>query len=96
MPAMIRTGAVILILLCAVLYVPLWVQAVLFVVALCIVRRLPYMLVLPAIVSDALYAPYHMTDPRAHIATIIILGVIIGWQWTLKKLRLAEWYGLEA
>ena len=92
---MVRIFLGILLLLAAVLWFPLWVQIALFVLAIIIV---PYrfFLIIPAIVSDALYAPGSALSIRSHWMTLLVLTLLGIHYFIMKKLRIRTLYGLEA
>lgn len=92
---MLRTIALIALLIIAVLYLPLWVQLVLFVAAI-LIGPYRFFMVIPAIVSDALYAPGSWMNPSAHWMTLLVLGLLGIHYFVMKKLRIRTVYGLEA
>ena len=93
---MIRTIIGVVVLLCAILWLPLWLQLVLFALAVILV---PYRvaLLVPAIVSDALYAPTAHFSLYSHWLTLIVLAML-GIHWfVIRKMRVnSPFYGLEA
>ena len=92
---MVRTIIIIVLLLCAVLWLPLWLQIVLFVAAI-IIGPYRFFFVIPAIVSDALYAPnthFSLTD---HWMTLLVLALLVLHWFIMKLLRIPVAYGLEA
>ncbi len=82
-------------LIVAVLYVPLWVQVVFFVAAI-IFDPYRFFMIIPAIVSDALYAPGSYLSPAHHLMTILVLALLCLHYFIMKKLRVRTIYGLEA
>lgn len=92
---MIRIVGAIVLLLAAVLWLPLWVQIGLFVIAIIVV---PYrfFLVIPAIFSDALYAPTTHFSLKAHWMTLLVLVLLGIHYFIMKKMRIRTLYGLEA
>ncbi len=92
---MIRTLIGIILLIVAVLWLPLWVQLILF--ALVIVTDPNRLLVLiPAIISDALYAPGSVWNLSHHIVVLIVLAALGLHYFIVRKLRVRSTYGLEA
>lgn len=92
---MIRTAIVTLALVVAVLYLPLWLQLALFVVAVFVVsHRLA--LFIPAIVADALYAPTASFGLHS-VAMTALVAVLLALRWALiHKTRFGTMlYGLE-
>lgn len=89
-------SAIIAALLCAsVLLLPLWANIGLFVVALFVIpHRLA--LFLPAILSDALYAPTAGFAPAGLLMTLLV-GVLLVVHWLLMtQTRVAQLlYGVE-
>ena len=92
---MIRTIVGVLLLIAAVLWLPMWIQVVLFAAAVIFLPHRAYIL-LPAIFSDALYAPSSQFSLRAHWTTLMVV-VMLGIHWyVMKKMRVQHLYGLEA
>jgi len=92
---MIRTIIGIVLLVAAVLWLPIWLQIVLFAIAIAV---LPYrfFVLVPAVISDALYAPSSHFSLTTHWLTLIVLAML-GLQWfIMKKMRVNSFYGLEA
>ncbi|HTH92869.1 MAG TPA: hypothetical protein VL576_00070 [Candidatus Paceibacterota bacterium] len=92
---MIRTIAGVIILIGVVLWFPVWIQVVFFAAA---VILLPYkfLILIPAIIGDALYAPSTQLSLTSHWMTLIVLAMLgIHW-YVMKKMRVQRVYGLEA
>lgn len=86
---MIRTILITIGLVAAVLWLPLWVQIVLFCVGLLVVRyRLT--LFIPAILADVLYAP----QPSLIFCkmTVLVTTLLVIWWILIHKTRLGERY----
>lgn len=84
---MIKTIIAVVILIGAVLFVPVWVQAVLFVATLFVVRQ-QLLLVVPAIVADVVYAP---TISLTHLKMTTIALVLVGISYIIRtQTRLGE------
>lgn len=84
---MIRTISILFVLLAAVLWLPVWVQIVLFACAVVVVRY-RFALLVPAIIADALYAP---TVSLLHLKLTVVVGVMIGlWYLLVTQTRLGE------
>jgi hypothetical protein len=92
---MIRLVVGIVLLIAAVLWLPVWVQLALFAAAIIVV---PYrfFLIVPAIVSDALYSSHGVWNFNAHWMTLIVLAMLALHYFIMKKLRIRTLYGLEA
>jgi len=90
---MIRTGLIVLGLLAAIVWLPFWVQAVLFVVGTIIA---PYRLALfvPAVFADALYAPGTGSLMVAHYTIGVAVLLVVHWI-LIKKTRVGELYAME-
>lgn len=85
---MIRTISILFVLLAAVLWLPVWVQIVLFACAVVVVVRYRFALLVPAIIADALYAP---TVSLLHLKLTVVVGVMIGlWYLLVTQTRLGE------
>lgn len=86
---MIRTILIVIGLIVAVLWLPFWVQLILFCLAILIT---PYRLLLfvPAVFADVLYAP------RPSLVyckmTILVAVLLIIWWIVMNKTRLGERY----
>jgi hypothetical protein len=92
---MIRTIVGILVLLIAILWLPIWLQIVLFSVAVVVVPYRYYLLI-PAIIADALYTSHSVWNITSHWLTLIVLAML-GLHWfIMKKMRVTAFYGLEA
>lgn len=92
---MIRTIIIVLLLICAVLWLPVWLQVVLFAAAI-LIGPYRFFMVIPAIVSDALYAPTVHFSLAYHWMTLLVF-VLLGLHWfIMKKLRIPTMYGVEA
>lgn len=92
---MVRTIVGVIILLLAVMWLPVWLQLALFAVAV-IVAPYRLFLLIPAIISDAWYAPSMRFSLSAHWLTLVVLAMIgIHW-YVMKKMRVQHLYGLEA
>jgi hypothetical protein len=91
----IRIIGGIVLLLAAVLWLPLWVQIAFFIIAI-IVIPYRFFLVLPAIFSDALYAPTSHFSLSTHWMTVSVLVLLAIHYFIMKKLRIRTLYGLEA
>ncbi len=92
---MIRTVIGIMVLLAAVLWLPLWLQLVLFAAAI-IIGPYRFFFIIPAIVSDALYAPTSRLSISNHWVTIIVFGMLALHWGIMKVLRVPTVYGVEA
>lgn len=76
-------------LLAAVLWLPVWVQVVLFVLAVLV---LPYrlLLLIPAIVADVVYAPSTNFALEHFIMTGIVGGMLVIWYVIVHETRLGQ------
>lgn len=83
---MIRTIGAVVVLLGAVLFLPLWVQGVLFVVALIVVKH-KSALVIPAIVADVLYRPGGWSIGHS-MTTLVVLGAIFLYWFLVTRTRI--------
>lgn len=92
---MIRILAAIGLLIVAVVWLPVWVQVVLFVTAVILVQY-RFFLVIPAIISDALYASHSAWNIRSHYMTLLVLALLALHYFIMKKMRIRTLYGLEA
>lgn len=86
---MIKTIIAVIVLIAAVLWMPLWVQLILFCVAVLLVQyRLA--LFMPAILADVLYAP----QPSIIYCkmTVLVAALVILWWFVMTKTRIGERY----
>lgn len=91
---MFRALVAILILICAILWLPFWLQIVIFAVAIILVR-LRLLLILPAILADLIYAPTHNLSFVNFRVSLLIIAMIVLWQVLISQTRLADLYVLE-
>lgn len=92
---MIRTIVGIVLLLAAVVALPVWAQLVLFAAAI-VMGPYRFFFIIPAIVSDALYAPGSQWALSSHWMTLLVVA-LLGLHWIItKSLRIPTVYGLEA
>ncbi len=91
---MIRTALAIAVIFAAILWLPLWVQLALFVLA---VSMFPYRLALfiPAAVADALYAPVGISIPGLKYTLVVAALIIMHWV-IVNKTRVKDFYAVEA
>jgi hypothetical protein len=92
---MIRTIVGVTLLIVAVLLLPAWIQVVLFVAAIIVLPYRSFVLI-PAIISDALYAPTSHISPSTHWLTLLVAALLAIHWYTMKKMRVQHLYGLEA
>jgi hypothetical protein len=92
---MIRTLIGILLLIAAIFWFPLWIQLVLFAVFI-ITDRTPFLAIIPAVMSDALYAPGSPFSATHHWMTLIVLVALALHYVIIRKLRVRSLYGVEA
>ncbi len=95
---MIRTFCVIAILIGIVLWTPVWLQLLAFVLAVFLVRyRL--LLFVPALVADALYAPtlsHTWTSLIGAHTTVLIVGVFLAiWYIITTQTRIGTYYAIS-
>ncbi|HWC57755.1 MAG TPA: hypothetical protein VG621_02300 [Candidatus Paceibacterota bacterium] len=84
---MLRTIIAIIVLTAAVVWTPIWIQMTLFAVAIMLVRyRL--LLVIPALVSDVLYAPTTSLDISHFKLTGIVVVCLLVWYGVATQTRL--------
>jgi hypothetical protein len=92
---MVRTIIGVVVLLIAIICLPIWAQVVLFAIAIIFVPYRYYLLA-PAIIADALYAPYTVWNIGSHWLTLIVLAMLAVHWFIIKKMRINAFYGLEA
>jgi hypothetical protein len=92
---MLRSIGGIVLFMMAILWLPVWVQIAVCIIAIILI---PYrfFLVLPAIFSDALYAPTAHFSLTAHWMTLTVLALLGIHYGIIKKMRIRTAYGLEA
>ena len=89
---MIRTILVVLVLVAAVFWLSLWMQTVLFIIGL-LVARYYMLIIIPAILSDVLYAPTARLTVMQLKMTFLV-GIVSTLYWlVLHKTRIGEQYG---
>ncbi|MES2224917.1 MAG: hypothetical protein V4478_02935 [Patescibacteria group bacterium] len=92
---MVRTILWIAALGAAVLWLPVWLQILLFITAI-ISGPYRFFFILPAIASDALYAPGSVFAIQNHWMTLLVLGLLAAHWLIMRTLRISTLYGLEA
>jgi hypothetical protein len=90
---MIRALISIAIAICAIFWLPLWAQFAIFGI-LIIITPYRFLLLLPAIVADALYAPSGTSITHAKYTIFVFVLLLLWWVITTKT-RLREVYVLE-
>lgn len=92
---MIRSVVAGALLCLAVLFVPLYVQAVLFVGALLWIKH-RWILIVPAVLADVLYRPFTGLSLAGSKTTIVVLVVLALSTVLIKKTRISSIiYGVE-
>jgi len=90
-----RTVLTLLAICIATLYCPIWVQLAIYGSALFLMRKHRLLLLLPAVMSDAYYAPtVGIGFDTAKMTLTVSVLLIIFWLVTTKT-RVREWYGVE-
>ena len=93
---MVRTIAGVIILIGVVVWLPIWAQLVFFAAAI-ILLSYQYVVLIPAVIGDALYAPTGQIFSLANHWLLIIVGAMLIIYWyVMKKMRVQRVYGLEA
>lgn len=93
---MVRTIAGLIILIGAVVWLPIWVQVAFFAAAI-ILLPYQYVVLIPAVIGDALYAPNGRIFTLSNHWLLIIVGAMLIIYWySMKKMRVQRVYGLEA
>ena len=91
---MIRSSIIVAILVGATFFVPVWMLLVLYGVALFFTPH-RWLLVIPAVLFDAWYAPSHSLTFSNNRMLVIVLGMIIVFSVGLTTTRISQRYGLE-
>ena len=91
---MIRTGIAVAVIFFATFFLPFWVQILLYVVAIILVRY-QALLLLPALFSDAWYSPVRNFELSNNKTTLVVFGLIIVYLFIMKTTRIGARYGLE-
>lgn len=86
---MIRTVVGCIAILVSVLWLPLWCQLILFGVGVVILRYRLALLV-PAIVSDVVYAPVHTVTLGHFKMTLVVGALILAWYIISSQTRLLD------
>lgn len=88
---MIRTAIAVVAILASILWLPLWVQLVLFVLAV-IFTSYRLWLFVPALVADVLYAPTSSLSLFHFKMTIFVGLLLVVWYVITTKTRLSIFY----
>ncbi|MEK7227735.1 MAG: hypothetical protein AAB681_00055 [Patescibacteria group bacterium] len=91
---MLRSIVAVIILLIATFFLPFWVQAGLYVLALFFVRY-KILLLLPAIFADAWYAPTHTLSFSNNKIFLLVLFMLIIYFLVIRNTRITQKYDLE-
>lgn len=92
---MIRTIVALIALIISILWLPLWVQFGLFVIAVLVVRY-RILLLVPAVFADALYAPTSALSLGHFKMTMIIGALLVIWYIVATQTRLGTRYDWNA
>lgn len=90
---MIRSLGVIFFIFIAVLFLPFWLQAILYVLAILLIRY-KVLLLLPAMFSDLWYAPSSRLDLANFKTTILVASLLLLYVLIIKNTRLLQNNGL--
>lgn len=85
---------VLTILVLGILFVPFWVQIVLYLISIFLINP-KFLLILPAMFSDAWYAPSRDLSISNNKTLLIVFGILIVYYFLLFNTRLIQNYGLE-
>ncbi len=88
---MIRTIIALILLIISILWLPLWVQIGLFVVAVLVVRYRT-LLIVPAVFADALYAPTSTLSVGHFKVTMVVAALLVIWYIVATQTRLGTQY----
>jgi hypothetical protein len=91
---MIKTLSALILLFIATLWLPIWIQIILYVLAVVFV---PYRLALliPAIFADTYYAPTTALSLYTMRTTLFVLGLLVAHYGIINKTRIGLLYGVE-
>lgn len=90
---MIKVLISVVIAICAIFWLPLWAQLAIFCM-LIIITPYRFLLLVPAIMADALYAPSGISILHAKYTLFVLVLLLLWWVITTKT-RLREVYVLE-
>lgn len=88
---MIRTIVGLIVIIASILWLPLWLQIGLFVIAM-ITLSYRVLLLIPAIVADALYAPTQRLTITHFKMTAVVSVLLILWYLVVSQTRLGNYY----
>lgn len=86
---MIRSILAVILLVGAVLWAPLWFQCVLFVVCIAFLPK-KVLFLIPAIISDALYAPTSGVSIATFKMTMIVIAMLLVWLALMQQTRISH------
>lgn len=93
---MLKTVCAVIVVLMATIWLPIWIQILLYIIAVFV---LPYqfLLLIPALYADALYAPHGGISLSMHLYTVGV-AILLMVRWVLvHKTRIGIlYYGMEA
>ncbi len=90
---MIRTVLAVIILFGVALFLPFWLQVLLYVLAVVLVKHRS-LLLLPALFSDAWYAPVRDLSIVHNKTFLVVLGMIFVYLLIMRTTRFSHRYGL--
>ena len=91
---MIRTILAIVILVLATLFLPFWVQAIFYLVAVLFITHRLWLL-LPALFADVWYSPVRSFHLENNKTVLLVLAMLILYFIIIRNTRVTQAYGLE-
>jgi hypothetical protein len=91
---MIRTVSILIALIATTFFVPFWAQIAVYLIALFLIPHRTALLI-PAIVADAWYSPYHGLRLEDNKMFFVVLGMLVIFTTIMRTTRISHHYGLE-
>ena len=91
---MIKTGIALIVLIVATIWLPVWAQIALYIIAVILVRH-RLLIFIPAVFADTLYTPTTIWHLSAHRYVILVAVLLIGFYLVITKTRIGQLYAME-
>ena len=91
---MYKSVVAIIILVLATLFLPFWIQIILYPLAIIFIRHRAWLL-LPALFADAWYAPVRAFSWHDNLTTVLVLSMLAVYFLIITNTRVTQRYGLE-
>lgn len=91
---MLRALLFLAFIVVATIFLPFWLQAILYVLALFVIPNKIF-LILPAIIADAWYSPVRTFSFENNKTTLFVIALLFVYFLIVNNTRISQKYGLE-